>query len=225
VNTPGSPELEAGLDLDLTLVRHGATAWNEGGRWQGLTDNVLGERGVTEARRLGARLAGLAFDRAESSDLARAVQTAELALPGRPLTLDPRLREIGFGEFEGLSVPEMAAHPAYAAWQLDPWQYAPPGGESLGEVAARMQAWAAELPGGHTVAFSHSVAIRALLSALLDWAPQPQPGYPLPFSVRLGHTSLSTLRRRGGVWTLHRLGDAAHLEPAPRTDGAEGGTP
>jgi alpha-ribazole phosphatase/probable phosphoglycerate mutase len=225
VNTPGSPELEAGLDLDLTLVRHGATAWNEGGRWQGLTDNVLGERGVTEARRLGARLAGLAFDRAESSDLARAVQTAELALPGRPLTLDPRLREIGFGEFEGLSVPEMAAHPAYAAWQLDPWQYPPPGGESLGEVAARMQAWAAELPGGHTVAFSHSVAIRALLSALLDWAPQPQPGYPLPFSVRLGHTSLSTLRRRGGVWTLHRLGDAAHLEPALRTDGAEGGTP
>ncbi|KQR04826.1 phosphoglycerate mutase [Deinococcus sp. Leaf326] len=206
-------------------MRHGATAWNEGGRWQGLTDNALGERGVTEARRLGARLAGLAFDRAESSDLARAVQTAELALPGRPLTLDPRLREIGFGEFEGLSVPEMAAHPAYAAWQLDPWQYAPPGGESLGEVAARMQAWATELPGGHTVAFSHSVAIRGLLSALLDWAPQPQPGYPLPFSVRLGHTSLSTLRRRGGVWTLHRLGDAAHLEPAPRADGAEGGTP
>ena len=75
-----------GPDLDLTLVRHGATAWNEGGRWQGLTDNVLGERGVDEARRLGARLAGLAFDRCESSDLARAVQTAELALPGRPLT-------------------------------------------------------------------------------------------------------------------------------------------
>ena len=211
---------DPGPDLDLTLVRHGATAWNEGGRWQGLTDNVLGERGMDEARRLGARLAGLPFDRAESSDLARAVQTAELALPGRPLTLDPRLREISFGEFEGLSVPEMAAHPAYAAWQQDPWRFAPPGGESLGEVAARMRAWATELPGGHTVAFSHSVALRTLLAALLDWAPQPQPGYPLPFPVRLGHTSLSTLRRRGGVWTLHRLGDTAHLEAGAADRGA-----
>lgn len=212
MSLPQRPEAPQGPDLDLTLVRHAATDWNDSGRWQGLTDNELGARGAAQARRLAARLADMPFDRAEASDLARAVQTAEWALPGRPLTLDPRLREISFGEFEGLSVPEMSAHPAYAAWQRDPWRSGPPGGESLDEVAARMLAWAAELPGGHTVAFSHSVALRTLLSRLLGWTPQPQPAYPLPFATRLGHTSLSTLRRRDGVWTLHRLGDAAHLE-------------
>ncbi len=206
-----------GGDLHLTLVRHGATAWNEQGRWQGVTDNPLAERGKAEAALLARRLRAQAFDRAESSDLQRAVETATHALPGHALAghtlnLDPRLREMNFGAFEGLTLAEMQAHPAFAHWQADPWHHAPPGGESLADVAARMQDWAGELDGGRVIAFSHSVAIRALLAGLFRWPPVPQPGYPLPLPVRLGHTGLSVLKRRAGHWTLRALGDAAHLE-------------
>ena len=62
--------------LHLTLVRHGTTAWNESGRWQGLTDNPLGPGGEAQARLLRDRLAGETFDQIYASDLTRAVQTA-----------------------------------------------------------------------------------------------------------------------------------------------------
>ncbi|GGK25403.1 phosphoglycerate mutase [Deinococcus malanensis] len=199
-------------DLQLTLVRHGATEWNEGGRWQGVTDNPLGGSGEAQARRLARRLRGQVFDQVEASDLQRAVQTAQLSLPGQNITLDPRLREIHFGAFEGLTVPEMSAHPAFEEWQSDPWQVAPPGGESLAEVAARMRDWAEDLHQPAVIAFSHSVAIRALMCELFGWPLIPQSGYPVPFAHRIGHTSLSRLRRHGGHWTMHTLGDGAHLE-------------
>ncbi|MFC4426571.1 histidine phosphatase family protein [Deinococcus navajonensis] len=198
--------------LHLTLVRHGATAWNEGGRWQGVTDNPLSEAGEAQARRLARRLNGQDPGRVEASDLQRAVRSAELACPGHRITLDPRLREINLGVFEGQSVPEMSAHAAFEGWQADPWHQGPPGGESLAEVAARLRDWAEAQPAGRVTAFSHSVAIRALLCGLFGWPLVPQPGYPVPFAHRLAHTSLTVLRRQGAHWTLHTLGDSAHLE-------------
>ncbi|MFC4637998.1 histidine phosphatase family protein [Deinococcus hohokamensis] len=201
--------------LRLTLVRHGVTAWNEGGRWQGVTDVPLSEAGEAQARRLGRRLGGRDPGQLEASDLQRAVRSAELACPGHRITLDPRLREMNFGVFEGLSVAEMGTHPAFEAWQADPWRKAPPGGESLAEVAARLRDWAEALDGGPVLAFSHSVAIRALLCSLFGWPLAAQPGYPVPFSWRLAHTSLTVLRRHDNHWTLHTLGDSAHLEGEP----------
>lgn len=192
-----------GTDLHLTLVRHGATAWNDGGRWQGTTDNPLAASGEAQASALAPRFEGQAFELAFSSDLTRAVQTAELVLPGHPLILDPRLREIHFGQFEGLKVPEMQRHPEYPVWQADPWRVGPPGGESLAEVAARLRAWVEDLSGGRVIAFSHSVAIRTLLVDLFGWPLMPQPDYPVPYAFRLGHAGVVDLRRVGGHWTLH----------------------
>lgn len=187
--------------LHLTLVRHGTTAWNESGRWQGLTDNPLGPGGEAQARLLRDRLAGETFDQIYASDLTRAVQTAELALPGRPIILDPRLREYHFGDFEGFTVPEMQAHAGFTPWQADPWGQPVPQGESLGNVARRMRAWADELPAGRIIAFSHSIAIRTLLVDLFGLPLEPQPNYPIPYRERLGNGQLVTLRREGGVWT------------------------
>lgn len=206
-----------GPTLHLTLVRHGATDWNGAGRWQGWTDTPLGALGETQAARLNSRLAGRTFDAAHSSDLARAARTAELVLPaGTPLTLDVRLRELHFGQFEGVTTGEVLHDPHYAEWQLDPWQRPAPGGESLAAVGARLREWAGSLPAGQVIAFSHGAAIRALLCDLFAWPARPQPGYVLPFPYQLAHTSLTTLTRHGqGAdvrWTLHTYNDHAHLE-------------
>ena len=192
--------LAKGLPLTLTLVRHGTTAWNEGGRWQGLTDVPLGPQGEAQALSLREQLREQRFDQVFSSDLQRAARTAELALPGAPLILDPRLREYSFGAFEGFTVPEMQGHPEYAAWQQDPWHRSVPGGESLQEVAARLRSWAEELGGGQVIAFSHSIAIRTLLVDLLSLPLEPQENYPIPYRQRIKNGGLVRLTRREGVW-------------------------
>src|SRR5690606_20024606 len=86
----------------LTLIRHAMTDWNLSGRFQGVADIPLNDQGRRQARRLARYVEGLEGD-AEvwSSPLIRAVQTAELAFPGRELQLDARLRELNFGDFEG----------------------------------------------------------------------------------------------------------------------------
>lgn len=207
-----TPPAGAGT-LHLTLVRHGATDWNGAGRWQGWTDTPLGTVGQEQAGRLAARLVGRPYDAAYSSDLARAVRTAELTLPGTPLTLDDRLRELNFGKYEGAGTDDVLHDPEYHDWQLDPWgRPAPGGGESMGQVAARLHAWAQDLPDSRIIAFSHGAAIRALLCALFGWPTEPVPGYVLPFPYVLAHTSLTTLTRTGGRWTLVTYNDHAHLE-------------
>ncbi len=187
--------------LTLSLVRYGATAWNEGGRWQGWTDVPLGPLGEQQARALAEVLRGELFDAVYSSDLQRAVQTARIALPGQPLHTDPRLREFNFGEYEGLTVPQMQAHPAFNHWQLDPWRHHIPGGDRLGDVAARMRAWADELPDGRVIAFSHSIAIRTLLVDLFSIPLEVQPDYPIPYRERIRNTEVVTIRREEGRWS------------------------
>lgn len=169
----------------------------------------MGER---QARRLGLRLAGRDPGLVYASDLRRAVETARLALPGAEARLDPRLRELHFGRYEGATTADVLHDPDYAAWQRDPWRLpAPGGGESLEAVGARMRDWAEELPSGTVTAFTHGAALRALLCHLFGWPATPQPGYVLPFPYRHAHTGMTRLERRGGGWTLHVYNDHAHL--------------
>lgn len=206
-------------DLELTLVRHGTTAWNAAGRWQGWSDTPLGELGEAQAARLARRLEGRTFDACWTSDLARARRTAELALPGAEWRADPRLRELHFGHYEGVTSAAVLEDPQYAQWQLDPWRRAAPGGgESVLAVAERMAEWAGDLGGGRVLAVSHGAAIRALLCLLFDWPVRPVPGYVLPFPYQLAYTALTVLRREGSAtgerWTLITYNDHAHLEDA-----------
>jgi broad specificity phosphatase PhoE len=92
----------------LLLVRHGETDWNRDGRWQGGSDTRLNDLGREQARALAEQLDG-DIDVLYSSDLARARETAEIvaAKLGLEVRLDPRLRERGFGSWEGLTMPEI----------------------------------------------------------------------------------------------------------------------
>jgi len=93
----------------LLLVRHGETDWNRDGRWQGQSDTKLNAVGRRQSRELAGELDGV--DVVYASDLARARETAELIAGERGLqvSVDQRLRERGFGAWEGLTTAEIEA--------------------------------------------------------------------------------------------------------------------
>ncbi|HEX8360055.1 MAG TPA: histidine phosphatase family protein [Longimicrobium sp.] len=157
--------------LRLTLVRHGSTDWNEAGRFQGWGDPPLSALGRGEAERLGAHLAGEEFGRVVASDLLRARETAALALPGALVETDPRLREMSFGAWDGLTWNECVARDGdlIQRWSEDPAAVAPPAGESLAAFEARIAAALAELPeeGSHLWVV-HAGVIHAILARWMD---------------------------------------------------------
>ena len=131
--------------MRILLARHGETAWNAEGRYQGQEDIPLSPVGMAQARALGERLREVPISRAVASPLARARHTAELALGARelPLTLDPGLMEIAHGTWEGLLASEIRERDAerLRAWRDTPHEVLMPQGESLQHVIDR--AWPA----------------------------------------------------------------------------------
>ncbi len=164
----------------IYYVRHGETEWNALGRLQGVQDiplNGLGRRQAAGAGQILADLfardgrseASLAF---VASPLGRARQTMELVrgslgLPLAEYATDDRLREIGYGQWEGstLAQAQLADPRVFAARQADKWTVSPPGGESYVSVQARMSDWYKQLT-GNTVAVAHGGTARALMVAL-----------------------------------------------------------
>jgi broad specificity phosphatase PhoE len=163
----------------LVMWRHGQTAWNLEGRFQGTTDIPLTETGVAQARRAARLLAGLQPDAIVSSDLQRAAATAaELAaITGLDITYDEGLRETYAGVWQGLTHPEINERfgDEYAAWKRgEPVRRG--GGELETEVADRaapvLLRAAEKLPdGGILVVVSHGGAIRTAIGRLLGLDP------------------------------------------------------
>jgi broad specificity phosphatase PhoE len=161
----------------LILLRHGQTDYNVAGRMQGHLDSMLTDAGVAQAAHVAPEIARLAPDRLISSDLRRAVDTADLvgASSGLPVKLDPRLRETHLGEWQGSTVAEIEESwpGAIATWRSDP-AWAPPGGESRIEVVRRSLPVVEELdeefangPDGTVVLVAHGGLIAGLVSGLL----------------------------------------------------------
>jgi alpha-ribazole phosphatase len=127
---------------DLLLIRHGETDWNIEGRYQGQSDVPLNKEGLKQATDLAKRLQHEPIDAIFSSDLRRAQKTAEILrdMSNAPLYLDPRLREIHQGEWEGLLFSDIRTRYAKAFEKRlhDPLQVAPPGGETVGELRQRV---------------------------------------------------------------------------------------
>jgi len=170
----------------IYLARHGETAWNRAGRWQGHTDVALNEEGRLQAQALGRALIARGIVRAHSSDLARARETGEIVatLLGLPaLATDAGLRERGFGVFEGLTRAESVERfpDAWARYQAGAGD-SPPGGEPREQVVARMseamRGVAALLRTHHpdqgaALAISHGGAMRLLVRSITGELPPP----------------------------------------------------
>lgn len=161
----------------LILLRHGQTDWNRIGRVQGQTDSQLNELGHAQAREVAPALAAYQPGVVWASDLSRAADTAAPVAAACGLTprLDPRLREWGFGEREGLTHDEFrAADPeAYARFRLGRYDQVP-GAEPTADVHARMLAALAEVvaetpDGGTAVVVSHGAAIKLAVGGMLGW--------------------------------------------------------
>jgi broad specificity phosphatase PhoE len=158
---------------ELWLIRHGQTDWNAAWRIQGQTDIPLNTAGLAQARDLAASLAqaGLPFAAIYSSDLSRASRTAEHLAEtlGLPVTLQPDLREINQGEFEGLTLSEARErYPVVMAMRkTDPLDAPAPGGETTRAVALRMaraaDAIAQAHPGQKVLVVSHGFAVATLI--------------------------------------------------------------
>jgi broad specificity phosphatase PhoE len=164
----------------IYYIRHGETAWNAEGRLQGTQDIPLNELGRKQAAEAGRILAGL-FVRDGRNDaslgfvaspLVRARATMELvrgALKLNPgdYALDERLREIGYGQWEGSTLQQMQVSDPeiFAKRQAEKWTVSPPGGESYVEVQARVSAWYRQVR-DDTVAVAHGGTARALMVAL-----------------------------------------------------------
>jgi len=156
----------------LILVRHGATAWTESGRYQGGTADVpLSATGWSQARCLAAALEPLCVASVFSSPLCRAVETATGIAASHGLTATPEraFRELSFGVWEGLTGSEARARDPelYQRWMESPVTARPPGGETLQEVAERtipaLKAVIVRHAGEKVVLVMHSLVIRVLL--------------------------------------------------------------
>jgi alpha-ribazole phosphatase len=201
--------------LRLILTRHGETAWNAQGRYQGQHDIALNAVGRAQAAALAARLATQRFDAIYASDLKRAWATAE-AIAARhslPVTPEPRLREQCFGVFQGLTFAEIRArYPAeFAAWQADR-DNAPPGGETITQFAARVGAVLGDLTRAHeagtVLLVAHGGSMRELICRALDLRPDAR------WSLGMDNASISELRVYDEGVVLHALNDATHLNGA-----------
>jgi probable phosphoglycerate mutase len=164
------------------LARHGETEWNRVGRWQGKTDIPLSDVGRAQAHALKERLRGRGLVRVYASDLGRARETADIvaaALGLAPVTLDQRLRERGFGCFEGLTRAECEArHPEAWARYLADRRSTPPDAEPQAEVVARMMSALTEIAmatprDGAVLVVSHGGAIRSFVHAVTGLTPPP----------------------------------------------------
>ena len=198
--------------MELICVRHGRTAWNADSRFQGHTDIPLDDEGRAQASALAALLAGTRIDAAVSSDLVRAAETTRIVLGNRDVAvrLDSDWREMQFGEWEGLTWPDILARNP----QLEPGgrtdvrSFTPAGGETFDAVCARVlravDRLASDVPGGATVLVgTHAGPLHALLTVLLGDTER------VALRVRFATASITRFRRAGGVWQLARLNQTA----------------
>jgi broad specificity phosphatase PhoE len=153
---------QAGLTLEIYLVRHGETEWSRFGRHTGSTDLPLTVHGEHQAASLKDRLKTIHFDAVYSSPLQRAKRTAEIAGLSN-LTLTPLLREVDYGEYEGKTTKEIQE--SRPGWDL--YKDGSPGGETPAQMLARARDFisvAAKVK-GRVLAFSHGHFLRTVAIA------------------------------------------------------------
>jgi broad specificity phosphatase PhoE len=153
----------------IVLVRHGETEWSASGRHTSHTDLPLTEAGRERARALASVLADRRFSLVLCSPLRRARETCELAGFGGVAALCDDLREWDYGEYEGLTTPEIRAQ--NPQWNL--WRDGCPGGELPADVARRADRalqWLRDA-GGDALAFAHGHLLRVLSARWIRMEP------------------------------------------------------
>jgi|YNPNPStandDraft_1061719.scaffolds.fasta_scaffold01894_4 broad specificity phosphatase PhoE len=211
----------------LILIRHAQTVANAEGRWVGWGDTPLTPEGQAEVQATARRLAAEASDAVAlyTSPLPRTWETAAAigqALGLSPVPLDD-LREINFGEMEGVTLEELKEHhtETYLQWRdRENVNFTWPGGERRADFFQRVSAAfdhiLARHPQGTVIVVGHGGTLRAALAYLLSGEMSRWWGYSIE------HCALTRLLVEGGEARLLALNDTGHLAPqAPLTTGKD----
>ena len=197
----------------LLLVRHGDTELNSAERYWGRSDVKLSAAGVEQAEGLRDRLAVEKINAVYSSNLERALVTAEIIASSHQLAVITcaELREVNFGQLEGLNFSEISRfYPEVAKlWAERSTKLKYPGGESLVEFNIRVSKFLSRLD-KHTVGetiliVAHAGVLRTLVCQLLGIDPQRR------WQFRLDLASLSILETHQQRAILSLLNDVSHL--------------
>jgi probable phosphoglycerate mutase len=154
----------------IAFLRHGPTAWNDEGRLQGMTDIPLSPRGRALVATWRVPFAGWRW---VCSPLTRARETAELIGAPPSLAVEPALREMAYGRWEGQTLADLRVREPEAMLDAETrgLDMAPPDGESPRQVMDRLRPWIAAVAtsGEDTVAISHKGVIRVVLAMATGW--------------------------------------------------------
>ncbi len=160
----------------LYIIRHAESQWNPIGRYQGLLDPELSQRGKKQANLLAKELLRLDITAIYSSPLKRTMDTAKPISEAKGIQIipDKRIIEIDHGVWSGMLVDQVKQeYPEdFEKWIKEPHKIKFPGGESLTDVYERVREFLHEIKQKHwnqtVLVFSHTVPIRAMYCALLD---------------------------------------------------------
>ncbi|MCX6374575.1 MAG: histidine phosphatase family protein [Armatimonadetes bacterium] len=198
----------------IYLIRHGEVAWNRENSYIGATDLPLNDEGKSQAALLADRLAQHKIAAVYSSDLTRARQTAEIIAErlGLPAVAIPELREVNYGEWEGVSETKLpTSHPdIYDEWRLNPAEVRIPGGETFAELKERAFSAFCRIAESHpsedVVIVGHKSVNRVILCCLMgiDINRYKQ--------IAQGNAALNVIERRAdGRFVVESVNDAVHL--------------
>jgi probable phosphoglycerate mutase len=204
----------------ILAIRHGETAWNVDTRIQGQLDIGLNDTGLWQAQRVGQALAEETLDAIYSSDLQRAMATAQAIAQATATPLHPELglRERHFGHLQGQTWADIEQHwPEDARlWRSRDPHWAPQGGESLTvlrqRIADTVDRLASRHLGQHIVLVAHGGVMDALYRLATGQDIQT------PRTWHLGNAAINRL-----LWTPQGLsligwGDVSHLEATPQDE-------
>jgi broad specificity phosphatase PhoE len=194
------------------------TEWNSSRRFQGHSDIPLNEIGRQQAEALAARLSSEHIHAMYASDLERAQATTRVIAARQKCTSisDARLREIGFGAWEGLTYDEIRRRDlaALSRWESNAQEAAPPGGETLDQLARRVQPVLDEICARHVdetvLIVAHGGPLQVLLCLALGLAPR------MYWQFHLSPASISEVAFWPAGAILNLLNDTCHLNGANR---------
>jgi len=201
------------------LVRHGATVLTAEDRFAGETDVPLSDEGRGQLRKLSERLSGEAVAAVYASPLGRTMETGKILAGPHGLTVTPMdgLREISHGHWEGRTRAEVEKeYPAeYARWQGDPFNFAPPGGETGLSVTARaipaLLTIVSANEGKQVIVASHKATIRLMIGSLLAFDLRRYRDF-----LDQSPASLNILDFKGAAQArLSLFNDTSHYMPTP----------
>lgn len=204
--------------MKIYLFRHGETAWNKGHRLQGRSDIPLNEFGRELAVKTAEALCEVSFDRAFSSPLGRALETAQTILGTRKISVetDVRLIELDFGSYEGCSyeLPKKEpSHPLHNFFRRPECYVPPEGAESFQEVMERAETFLQEkvvpLEGTceNVLIVAHGAFNRCLLGSI---SPFPMKTF---WEISLPNCAASIISLEHGKFIIEEVGKVYYGKP------------